>query len=179
MEYDVVTVVDYGHGLITPKIVKFLEDKSKYLAVNTQLNSFNIGYHTISKYKNVDYVCVHEGELRHDYRNRSDTIEDLIKTHSDRIQAEIIVITQGTKGSLAFNNGKFTNCPAYATNVVDRVGAGDTLLAITSLCFAAGIPTDLTLFIGNLAAAEMVASMGTGIKLSKINLLKSIQSLLK
>ena len=62
---------------------------------------------------------------------------------------------------------------------MDRIGAGDTLLAITSLCFAAGIPKDLTLFIGNLAAAEMVASIGTGMKLNKINLLKSIESLLK
>ncbi|MBC8179683.1 adenylyltransferase/cytidyltransferase family protein [candidate division KSB1 bacterium] len=178
-QYDVVNVVDYGHGLITPKIVKLLEEKSNFLSVNTQLNSFNIGYHTISKYKKVNYVCVHEGELRHDYRNRSDTVEHLVKSLSNRIRSNAIVITQGTKGSLAFDNSEFTNCPAYATRVVDRVGAGDTLLAITSLCFAAGIPTDLTLFIGNLAAAETVASIGVGTKLSKINFLKSIESLLK
>jgi hypothetical protein len=42
-----------------------------------------------------------------------------------------------------------------------------------------GMPKDLTLLIGNLAAAEMVASVGTGMKLSKINIFKSIQSLLK
>jgi len=178
-EYDVVIVMDYGHGLITPKIVNLLEDKSNYLAVNTQINSFNIGYHTISKYKNVNYVCVHEGELRHDYRNRNDPVEHLIKNLSNRIRSDFILITQGTKGSLAFDNNDYTSCPAYATKVVDRIGAGDTLLAITSLCFAAGIPKDLTLFIGNLAAAEMIASIGTGMKLNKINLLKSIESLLK
>ena len=83
------------------------------------------------------------------------------------------------KGSLTFDNSDYTNRPAYATEIVDRIGAGDTLLAITSLCVAAGIPIDLTLFIGNLAAAEMVASIGTGMKLNKINLLKSIQSFLK
>ena len=38
---------------------------------------------------------------------------------------------------------------------------------------------DLTLFIGNIAAAEMIASVGTGMKLNKINLLKSIESMLK
>ena len=122
---------------------------------------------------------MHEGELRHDYRNRIDTLEHLIRNLSNQIRSDYILITQGTKGSLAFDNTEFTNCPAYAINVVDRVGAGDTLFAITSLCFAAGIPTDLTLFIGNLAAAEMVASIGTGMKLNKINLLKSIESLLK
>lgn len=178
-EYDVVIVTDYGHGLITSKVVKFIEGKSKYLAVNTQLNAFNIGYHTISKYHHANYVCVHEGELRHDYRNRTDTVEQLTRGLSKRIKSDVIVITRGNKGSSALNNDVFTNCPAFANKIVDRIGAGDTLLAITSLCFATGIPTDLTLFIGNLAAAEKVASMGTGMKLSKINLLKTIESLLK
>ena len=109
-------------------------------------------------------------------------VEGLIrqfKLISDRIKSEIIVITQGTKGSLAFDNNDFIYCPAYATKIVDRIGAGDTLLAITSLCLVVGIPTDLTLFIGNIVAAEMVGSVGTGMKLNKINLLKSIETFLK
>lgn len=178
-DYDAVIVTDYGHGLITPKIVKLLEEKSRYLTVNTQLNASNIGYHTISKYGQANYICVHEGELRHDYRNRTDTIEHLTIDLSKRIKSDVIVITRGNKGALAFENDRITSCPAYARKVVDRVGAGDTLLAMTSLCFATGIPTDLTLFIGNLTAAEMVASIGTGTKLSKVYLLKSIESLLK
>ena len=121
-DYDVVTVVDYGHGLITSKIVNILEEKSHYLNVNAQLNSFNMGYHTISRYKNVNYVCVHEGELRHDYRNRSDTVEHLVKRLSNRVKSNVIVVTQGTKGSLAFDNNEFITCPAFATNIVDRIG---------------------------------------------------------
>ena len=178
-DYDIVIVVDYGHGLITPRIVDTLEKHSKYLAVNTQLNSFNMGYHTISKYTNADYVCVHEGELRHDYRNRHDTVENLTKRLANRIKSQVITITRGNAGSIVYKDGKSLVCPAYAGKVVDRVGAGDTLLAITSLCFGAGIPEDLTLLLGNLAAAETVASTGTGNKLSKMNIIKSVQALLK
>ncbi len=178
-DYDVIVVADYGHGLITPKIVNLLESESKYLAVNTQLNASNIGYHTISKYKQSNYVCIHEGELRHDYRNRTETVELLTKELSLRVKSDVIVITRGKSGSLAYQNNNYISCPTYTTEVVDRLGAGDTLLAITSLCFAVGIPADLTLFIGNLAAAEMVSSIGTGIKLKKMDLLKSIDSLLK
>ena len=178
-DYDIVTVADYGHGLITPKIVKILQQKSKFLAVNTQINSFNIGFQTISKYNKVNYICVHEGELRHDYRNRSDTIEELISSLSKRLSSDYILITLGSVGSLAFDNNNFIRCPAYATEVLDRTGAGDTMLAITSLCYAAGIPNDLTLFIGNLAASEMVATIGTGMKLNKTKLLKSIESIIK
>ena len=75
-KHDLVIVVDYGHGLLTKKIIKTLESGSSYLAVNTQLNSFNQGYHSISKYKQADYVCVHSGELRYDYRDRLLPIED-------------------------------------------------------------------------------------------------------
>lgn len=178
-EYDVVIVADYGHGLITPKIVNLLEKRSKYLAINTQLNAFNISFHTISKYQKTNFVCVHEGELRHDYRNRTDTVECLTLKLSKRIRSDVIVITRGKNGSLSYDKDGFHNCPAYATQVVDRVGAGDTLFAIASLCFAARVPTDLTLLIGNLAAAEMTSSIGTGIKLKKMNILKSIKSLLQ
>ena len=177
--YDIVLVVDYGHGLITPCIVDTLEKNSKYLAVNTQLNSFNIGYHTISKYTNVDYVCVHEGELRHDYRNRYDTVEHLTKRLAERINCGVITITRGNAGSVVYKDGKFLECPAFAGKVVDRVGAGDTLLAITALCFSADLPEDLTLLLGNLAAAETVAFTGTGNRLQKVSLLKAVQTLLK
>jgi len=178
-DYDIVIVVDYGHGLITPSIVNILEKNSKYLAVNTQLNSFNVGYHTISKYTKADYVCVHEGELRHDYRNRHDTFEHLTKQLANRIKSQVITITRGKAGSTLYKDGKFLESPAFAGKVVDRVGAGDTLLAITALCFAAGIPEDLSLFYGNIAAAQTVASTGTGNKLSKINLTRAVQTLMK
>tara|TARA_B110000483_G_scaffold229520_1_gene293629 strand:- start:554 stop:2077 length:1524 start_codon:yes stop_codon:yes gene_type:complete len=178
-DYDLVIVVDYGHGLITPKVVNLLEKKSRYLAINTQLNSSNVGYHSVSKYHSADYVCIHEGELRHDYRNRNDTLEHLVRDLSKRINSDSILITRGNKGSVCFDNFEFTYCPAYAINVVDRVGAGDTLFAITALCLKAQLPKDLTLLIGNLAAAEMVASIGTGMKLNKVTLLKGLESLLK
>ena len=178
-DYDVVIVVDYGHGLITPNIVKTLENKAAFLAVNTQLNSFNAAFHSISKYNRADYICVHSGELRHDYRNRNDEIDTLIEKLYKRANSKYVTITLGKMGSMVFNGEKFTYCPAFAQKVVDRVGAGDTLLAITSLCFSGGIDERITLLLGNLSAAETVATAGTGNKLNKTNLLKTVETLLK
>ena len=178
-DYDLVIVVDYGHGLITPNIVETLENKAAFLAVNTQLNSFNAAFHSISKYKRADYVCVHSGELRHDYRNRNDEIESLTGKLSKRVNSKFVTITHGTKGSMVFNGKKFIYCPAFAEKIVDRVGAGDTLLAITSLCFAKDIPEEITILLGNLSAAETVAISGTGNSLNKTSLLKTVETLLK
>ncbi len=107
-QFDLVITADYGHGIITEKVVKLVQKKSRYLAVNTQLNSFNLGYHSISKYTKTDYVCVHEGELRHDYRNRTDKVESLVVDLSNKLNADTITITRGVHGSLGYNRNKFT-----------------------------------------------------------------------
>jgi bifunctional ADP-heptose synthase (sugar kinase/adenylyltransferase) len=96
-----------------------------------------------------------------------------------KMELASLSITLGDKGSMMLKNGIYDKCPAFAGKIEDRIGAGDTFLAVTSLCAAKNIPVPVSLFIGNLAAAEMVATIGTGMKLNKINLLKSIESLLK
>ena len=50
-KYDIIIVGDYGHGIITEKIRKLILNKSQKVFLNTQINSFNRGYHTVFKYK--------------------------------------------------------------------------------------------------------------------------------
>ena len=47
-KYDVVIVNDFGHGLISQKIKKIIQRKSKFLALNVQTNSANSGYNYVS-----------------------------------------------------------------------------------------------------------------------------------
>lgn len=179
-QYDVVIVADYGHGLITPKAIEILTDKARYLAVNTQLNSANIGFHTISRYKKANYICMHEGELRHDFRSRDRDVKELAMSLYDRVKSDVITVTKGSRGALSYSKeGGFVDCPAFATRVVDKIGAGDSLFAITSLCYAVGMPPDLTLLIGNVGAADIVASIGNSKSITKVGLLKAIDTILK
>ena len=101
-QHDLVIVSDFGHGLITDKIAKLLIQKSKFIAVNAQLNAANIGFHTISKYKKVDLVIINENEMRHELRNKSEGVESLLKQLSKRINSKIITVTSGNKGSTTF-----------------------------------------------------------------------------
>ena len=48
--YDLIIVSDYGHGLISKKSAITICKKSKFLALNAQINASNIGYHTIRNY---------------------------------------------------------------------------------------------------------------------------------
>ena len=177
---DLVIVADYDHGFLTPKSIKKLTTDSSCLAVNTQVNAANLGFHTISKYASADYVCIHEGELRIDRRNRNDDVEELLYELSKQLKCQTVMVTRGSKGNLLFREGEgVINSPAFAVKIVDRVGAGDAVFALTSLMAAREAPVDLIGFIGNLIGAEAVTIIGNKNVVSYSQLNKSINSLLK
>lgn len=178
-DYDVVLAADFGHGLIGPRAVELLAKKSRFLSVMTQINAANIGFHTISKYPRADYICIHEGELRLDHRNRRDDLKLLTKTLAERLQASIVMVTRGTKGTLLYRDANFSECPAFAIKVVDRIGAGDAVLAMTSLASAAKFPAEVIGFLGNLAGAQAVTIVGNSASISRVAILKSVEALLK
>ena len=73
----------------------------------------------------------------------------------------------------------FTEAPALASHVTDRVGAGDAVLAVTSMLVAQGTPWDVVGFVGNAVGAEMVAELGNRISVSRFPLIKHITALMK
>lgn len=176
----VVIVADYGHGLISPTLANELGTKTRFLAANTQLNAANVGFHTIWKYPCADFVCLHEGELRLAYRSRTDEVRHLTTELAQRLGTQRLMVTRGSNGTLLHERGgRFVDTPALATRIVDRVGAGDAVLALTSLCAAAGVPGDVMGFLANVAGADVVASVGNSRALERVRLVRSVESLLK
>lgn len=180
-KYDLVIVSDYGHGLISEKSAKLICKLSKFIALNAQINAANIGYHSMSKYKNIDCLIVNEKELRHESRDKKGSIEPLIRKFAKNQIINNVIVTQGVTGSLLYNRKKnqFTHCEAFAKNAIDKVGAGDTMLSLISLCIKSNLHKNLSLFISSLGAALSVKSIGNKFALSKIKVLKSISHLLQ
>jgi len=178
--YDAVIVADYGHGLITPKMVKALCGKARFLSVNTQINAANIGFHAISKYPKADYVCIHEGELRLEHRSREGSLRAMMQELVERMGCGAVMVTRGKNGTELFVDGKgFSRSPSFAIKIVDRVGAGDAVLALTSLCVSRKVPPDITAFLGNLAGAQAVQFVGNSASINGVGLRKAVESLLR
>jgi len=176
---DVVIVADYGHGLIGRRAVDVLCRQARFLAVNTQLNAANAGYHVLSKYPRADYACLHEGELRMDARDLRAELSALLESTAERMGARAIMATQGKHGTSLYtrHRGVF-RCPALATTVVERIGAGDAVLALSAVATAAGLAPELVSVLGNLAGAQMVAVMGNSAAIRKSRLVESVRHLL-
>jgi bifunctional ADP-heptose synthase (sugar kinase/adenylyltransferase) len=173
-KYDLVIVSDYGHGLITNKLAKLLCKNAKYLALNAQANASNIGYHTIQKYKGVDCVVMNETELRHELRDKNEKLEVLTKKLANMIRIKNLIITKGSSGVILYNSkkNKYFNCPAFASKVVDKVGAGDSLLSIISLMLKSKFKSNISLFLGSLAASFTVEEISNKVPINKVKLLK-------
>jgi len=178
--YDLVVVADYGHGMLTPPAIKCLCGGARFLAVNTQANAGNRGFNTISKYPRADYVCLAGHEIALETRMRHAEWHELVLEVTKRIDCPRFTVTQGKGGSLHYASGAgFIEVPALATKVEDRVGAGDAVLAVTSLLVTQGAPWDVVGFIGNLAGAQMVAELGNRVAVSKSSIAKHVTSLMK
>jgi rfaE bifunctional protein kinase chain/domain/rfaE bifunctional protein nucleotidyltransferase chain/domain len=180
-KYDVVVVSDYGHGLISNSTAKIICKSSKFLALNAQSNSSNIGYHTIQKYNNIDCVVLNEQELRHELRDKNEKVETLAKKLTRVLNIKNLVITRGTDGAFLFDSKKkdIFNSPAFASKVVDKVGAGDTMLSIIALLIKSRSHHLLSLFIGSLAGAISVERLSNKVPLNKTKLLKYSEHIMK
>lgn len=177
---DLVIVVDYGHGMLTSNAINILNNNSRYLAVNTQANAGNKGINPISRYKKVNYTSFASHEISIEARKRSGDIKELIKQISSQLSCELITVTRGKDGSISYNDKEgFIESPALSNQVIDRMGAGDSVLAITALCAAQKAPLEILSFIGNVAGAQAVATLGHSKSINKENLIKHINSLLK
>lgn len=160
-QYDLVVVADFGHGLLSQASVDILSNEANFLAINTQLNSINYGYHVITKYGRADYVCIDEPEMRMACRDRFSPLEELLPPLAKRLHSQVVTVTRGHRGSLTYlPNGVSVEIPIVSRQVVDTIGAGDAYLSITAPCVKVGMPPELIGFIGNAVGGLAVRIVG-------------------
>ncbi len=179
-EHDLVIVSDYGHGIITPKIADYISKTDKFISLNAQVNAANIGTHSIRKYHDINCLIINANELWHEMRERDGDLEKLALKLKKIIKADYVTVTKGKDGAFLLYDKKVPiDCPGFAVKVVDKIGSGDALLALLSLCLYSEIDDDLSLFIASLAAAQSVESIGNSKPVNKVTLLKTISHFLK
>lgn len=179
--YDLVIVTDFGHGLIQPSTIDVLSEKAKFLAINAQTNSANVGYNLITKYPRADYICIDAPEAQLAMGDRFSEIESLIVEKLAKAgDYSRIIVTHGKYGCVTWDRqAGIVRIPAFTKTVVDTVGAGDAFFAITAPMVANGGHMVDAGFIGNAAGAIKVNIVGHRRSVEKIPLLRFITTLLK
>lgn len=178
--YDLVIAADFGHGAISPKVAKTLSESAPFLAINTQANAGNRGFHTISRYPRTDYACIAEHELRLEKRALNGNLRPMMQDVAEALDCTQMVVTRGRKGALICNKRQeFVAVPSLGHNVVDRIGAGDAFFAVTSLAAAMGVSDEILGFIGNVVGALAVEIIGNKKSIDRISVERYIDSLMQ
>lgn len=176
---DIIIVADYGHGFLSQTGIRTIEKNAGYLAVNTQANAGNRGYNTIAKYERADLICLNGGELQLELRERNPNYLQMVPKYIERMQARHAIVTLGADGLMVFDsNGDNVRVPALSTKVVDKVGAGDSVLAIASMLSFINAPIEVIGFLSNIVAANEIEQLGHSKSMTIVDLQKSVKGLL-
>ena len=179
-KYDLVIISDFGHGLLTKRIIDLICAKAKYLAVNAQTNSANIGFNMVTKYPRANCVCIDELELRFAAHDKFSDLRHLAKNVYEQIGCEHIIATRGSQGSLCYSaKDGYHETPAFAYRVVDPIGAGDAFFAFIAPCFASKMPQELVSFVGNAVGSLAVQIVCNRDPVKTVDLVKFMTRLLK
>lgn len=176
-EYDVVFVCDFGHGLIDREVIDIIQKKAKYLVLNCQTNSTNKGLNIITKYTRADAFTLDQVELKLAFPEFASDEKSGLQKLSEYLKGNGW-LTRGSLGAYDISRKVIHECPAFTLSVKDTIGAGDAFFAAAGIMTAAGAPTELGTFVGNIAGALGANIIGNKEPVEKVNILKFASTLM-
>ena len=165
---DLLIFSDFSYGTLHPVLVSKVlnEVRSQVglrIAADSQSSS-QVG--SLSKFKGVDLLTPTEHEARLELRNSFDGIAVLTQQLAKRLDTDSIILKLGADGVLlgGYKDGQEAistdRIPSANRSAIDVSGAGDSLLAMSSLAMATGCKLYESAFLGSLAAGIQVSRRG-------------------
>ena len=179
-DYDLVLVMDFGHGVMEDLVRDFVQDQAPFLAVNCQTNSNNHGFNIINRrYRRADVFTVDQAELNLAVGRRNIDYGTELTALAKTLGSSYAWLTRGAHETLGRNCVKdISSCPPFERSVVDTVGAGDAFCSVATLAAASRVPLNIATFMGQLAGAQAVKILGNAEPIRKTRLLKAGVSML-
>jgi sugar/nucleoside kinase (ribokinase family) len=179
-EVDLVVVADFGHGLMTDEVRALVQSRSPFLALNCQTNSNNHGFNIINQqYQRCDCFSLDEQEMLLACARRNIDHERELGTLRSRFGSRCAWLTRGAIETIGIDDhNRHSRWPPLEPSATDTIGAGAAFFSVASLAAAAGVPIELSTFLGQLAGAQAVKVVGNSQPVSKQGVLENCISLL-
>jgi len=179
-QYDVILVMDFGHGVLEDLVRDYVQDRAPFLAVNCQTNSNNHGFNIINRrYRRADVFTLDQTELHLAVGRREIDFGRELTALAQHLGSSYAWLTRGAHETLGRNCVKeISACPPLEYTVVDTIGAGDAFCAVASLAATSRVPLNVATFMGQLAGAQAVKIVGNAEPIRKSCLLKAGVSML-
>lgn len=179
-DYDLVLVMDFGHGVLEDLVRDYVQEKAPFLAVNCQTNSNNHGFNVINRrYRRADVFTLDQTELNLAVGRRHIDYGQELTTLAKKFGSSYAWLTRGAHETLGRNCvTDISACPPFERVVVDTLGAGDAFCSVATLAATSRVPLNVATFMGQLAGAQAVKITGNSEPIRKTRLLKAGVSML-
>lgn len=171
---------DYNKGVLTDsviqKVIKIAKERGIPTAVDPKKENF-LSYKGVSLFK-PNLKELKEGlNLNFDFNSNKELFEKGIEVLEEKLQNEISFVTLSEHGVFIKNQTEKYYVPAHMRSISDVSGAGDTVIAVATLCLISGASTKQIAEISNLAGGLVCEKSGV-VSISKNDLLKEVSELL-
>ena len=162
-EHDVLILSDYGKGLINKAFMQSLHTlvASQNPNLKIIIDPKTPNYDVYSKAFMLTPNAKEASEATGLPVNTPHEIKIAGKAMLQQLGSDNLLITLGADGMALFCGQEVVwHIPTTAQEVFDVTGAGDTVIAVSSLCLAAGVPPLASCIIANYAAGIVVGEVG-------------------
>ena len=176
----VVIFEDYNKGVLTEALIHNVISICKEHNIVTTVDPKRKNFFT---FKNVDIFKPNLKEVKEGLNLLTDEVnEDALKNiHKELhniLQHKISLITLSEKGVYIQKGNYARIIPTHARNIADVSGAGDTVIAVASLVYAATKDVTLAAQVANVAGGQVCEEVGT-VAVNKEKLLEECKHLLR
>lgn len=158
---DGLIVSDYGNGLITPAVLRFVNSLAKR---QPKLVTCVDSRYQLGEYRGVTAMVPNETEAApaagfEDFG--PDDLDKIGKRLLSKTKAKQVLITRGSRGMSLFKAGRREDIGVLGgTQIVDVNGAGDSVAACFTLALAAGATSSQAMQLANAAGGVAVMQAG-------------------
>lgn len=164
-QFDLIIFSDFNYGCLSQSVVDSIQKKAEQhnimLAADSQASS---QLSDISRFKNTELLCPTEKEARLALNDYDSGIVILADKLIEKAKANNVIITMGVEGMFLRLNemGTYKTDKIEALNITpkDSAGAGDSVLAMLSMCLCKKINVWKSAYLSSLAAACQVSRVG-------------------
>jgi len=171
---------DYNKGVLTENVIQKVIELCKEHQVITTVDPKKKNFFS---YKSVDIFKPNLKEVKEGLNLAIDNVDlsTLGNVHDalhDHLQHKISFITLSEHGVFYHSNGTDAIVPSHLRNIADVSGAGDTVIAVASLVYAATKDVALMAEMANIAGGLVCEEVGTA-PIKRERLLEECKMLLK
>lgn len=159
-----VIISDYGKGIVSDDVCKYLLAESKMRGIPVFVDPKGADW---NKYTNAVSCTPNLSELSVVYGSKLSN-DDEEKIHEvglavcRKYNFDYLLVTRSEKGmSLIMKDGTKYDYPVKKKEVIDVSGAGDTVITTFTLCTTIGLDLDACCKVANLAASIVISKFGT------------------